>query len=82
VAYVHAMQNVNSLDPIKVRDALDTLDTMSFYGRLKFTPDRDAEAEYAGPIVAQIQKGKVELLYPESAATAKTIYPMTPWDKR
>jgi|GEM_PF-1253777 len=82
VAYVHAIQNADSLDPIKVRDALDALDTMSFYGRLKFTPDGDAEAEYAGPIVAQVKEGKMELIYPESAATTKTVYPMTPWGKR
>jgi len=82
VAFVHAMQNANSLDPIKVRDALDTLDVMSFYGRLKFTPDGDADAAFAGPIVAQIHNQKVELVYPESAQTIKLQYPMTPWNKR
>lgn len=82
VAYVHAMQNANSINPIKVRDALDALDVMTFYGHLKFTSDGDAEAEYAGPLVAQLQKGKIEIIHPPAAATADLIYPMTQWGSR
>jgi branched-chain amino acid transport system substrate-binding protein len=82
VAYVHAIQNANSLDPVKVRNALAALDVMTFYGRLKFTQDGDAVAELLGPIVIQVQKGKVEMLYPPEAATAEVIFPMTPWEKR
>jgi branched-chain amino acid transport system substrate-binding protein len=80
-AYVHAIQNADSLDPVKVRDALAALDVMSFYGRLKFTPDGDAVAEYLGPLVAQVQDLKIELLYPAAAATSKLVFPMRPWDK-
>ena len=82
VAYVHAMQKANSLDPIKVRDALDKLDVISFYGRLKFTPDGDANAKFGGPMLAQVHKGNVEILHPPGAATAKVIFPMTPWGDR
>ena len=82
VAFVHAMQNANSLDPIKVRDALDALDVISFYGRLKFTPDGDANATFGGPLLAQVQKGEIEILHPPVAATAETIFPMTPWGAR
>lgn len=82
VAYVHAFENAGSLDSQKVRDALSKLDVMSFYGRLKFTADGDAEAAYAGPMVAQVQKGKVEFLYPEAAATAELAFPMKPWKER
>ncbi len=82
VAFVHAIQNASSLDPIKVRDALDALDVMSFYGRLRFTPDGDANAKYGGPMLAQLQKGKIEILYPPPAATSEITFPMTLWGKR
>ncbi len=82
VAYVHAIQTADSLDPIKVRDALAALDVTSFYGQLKFTPEGDGIAENLGPIVAQIQNLKIELLYPKSAATSELIFPMTALDKR
>jgi branched-chain amino acid transport system substrate-binding protein len=82
VAYVHAIENAGSLDPVKVRDALASLDVMTFYGHIKFTPQGDGVAEYLGPIVAQVQNLKIELLYPPSAANSKLIFPMTPWDKR
>ena len=81
-AYVHAIQAADSLNPAKVRDALAALDVMSFYGHLKFTPDGDGIAEYLGPIVAQVQNLKIELLYPKAASTSELIFPMTPWDKR
>jgi branched-chain amino acid transport system substrate-binding protein len=81
-AYVHAIQAADSLEPAKIRDALAALDVMSFYGHLKFTPDGDGIAEYLGPIVAQVQNLKIELLYPKAAATSELIFPMTPWDKR
>lgn len=82
VAYVHAIQNADSLDPIKVRDALASLDVMTFYGHIKFTPQGDGVAEYLGPLVAQVQNLKMALLYPKAAATSKLVFPMTPWDKR
>lgn len=82
VAYVHAFEKAGTLDTTKVRDALAQLDVMSFYGRLKFTPDGDAEAAFAGPLVAQVQKGRIELLYPEAAATSELVFPMTPWKER
>ncbi len=81
-AYVHAIQAADSLDPAKVRDALAALDVMSFYGHLKFTPDGDGIAESLGPIVAQVQNLKIELLYPKAASTSELIFPMTPWEKR
>jgi branched-chain amino acid transport system substrate-binding protein len=82
VAYVHAIQKADSLDPKKVRDALAALDVMSFYGRLKFAPEGDGVAEYLGPVVSQVQNLKMELLYPSEAATSKIVFPMTPWEKR
>ena len=82
VAYVHAIQNADSLDSQKVRNALDALDVNTFYGRVKFTPDGDGVAEFLGPIVSQVRNLKIEHLYPPGAATAEIIFPFTPWEKR
>jgi branched-chain amino acid transport system substrate-binding protein len=82
VAYVHAFKNADSLEPVKVRDALDKLDVMTFYGRVKFTEDGDMATDAAGTMVGQVQDGEVELVYPPVAATADPIYPFTPWNER
>src|ERR671935_245698 len=36
IAYQHAIEKAGSLDPQAVRDALASLDIMTFYGQIKF----------------------------------------------
>ncbi|HZS83332.1 MAG TPA: amino acid ABC transporter substrate-binding protein [Stellaceae bacterium] len=82
VTYILAMQDAKSTEPAKVRDALAKADYETFYGRIKFTPDGDGDPLLMGPSMAQVQKGKLELVFPENARTAPTIYPVPPWDKK
>jgi branched-chain amino acid transport system substrate-binding protein len=82
ITYIAAMQRAGSLDPAKVRDALAATDLDTLYGHIKFTPDGDGDPVLLGPWMAQVQKGDVEVLAPESARTAPTVYPTLPWSQR
>jgi branched-chain amino acid transport system substrate-binding protein len=81
VAYQKAIEKAGSVDPTKVRDALATLDAMTFYGRVKF--DARGVNVYKPMAVEQYQPdGKKYTVWPGDVAEKAAMYPMPPWDKR
>jgi branched-chain amino acid transport system substrate-binding protein len=80
--YVMAMQAAKSTKPEPVRDALAAADFETFYARIKFTPDGDGDAISLGGMIGQVQKGKLETVFPEAAKSAAAIYPAPAWDKK
>jgi branched-chain amino acid transport system substrate-binding protein len=82
VSYVKAMQDVGSVNPEKVRDALAVLDYESMYGRVKFTLDGDGDPVLMGPAIGQIQKGDLEVVFPEKIGTTTLVFPNPSWSSR
>ena len=82
VSYVKAMQDVGSVNPEKVRDALAVLDYESMYGRVKFTLDGDGDPVLMGPAIGQIQKSDLEVVFPEKIGTAMLVFPNPSWSSR
>lgn len=80
LAFEYAMQKAGSLDPEKVRDALASLDVMTFYGKLKF--DSRGLNIYKPMVVNQIQKEQLVTVWPPAVANAKPMYPTPPWSNR
>jgi len=80
--FIEAMQRAKSLEPTRVRDALAAIDVETQYGHIKFTADGDGDPVLLGPWIAQVMKGELEVVSPESARTAATIYPAPPWSQR
>lgn len=80
--YVLAMQAAKSVKPEAVRDALAAADYETFYSRIKFTPEGDGDEILMGGMIGQVQKGKLEIVYPKDASSAAAIYPAPPWDKK
>ena len=35
-----------------------------------------------GSMIGQVQKGKLEIVFPEAARSAQAIYPVPAWDKK
>jgi branched-chain amino acid transport system substrate-binding protein len=58
-----AIENADSIDPKKVRDALAGLDTTTFYGRIKF--GATGQITSLDPPVFQIQGGKPVVIFPD-----------------
>ncbi|HET9716283.1 MAG TPA: amino acid ABC transporter substrate-binding protein [Pseudolabrys sp.] len=58
-----AIEKADSIDPKKVRDALASLDTTTFYGRIKF--GATGQITSLDPPVFQIQGGKPVVLFPD-----------------
>ena len=75
LALVLAAQKAGSTQPDAVRDALAALDTMSFFGRIKF--NSVGQNVYKPMSVIQIQKGKAMTVWPKDAAQAQMIWPAT-----
>jgi branched-chain amino acid transport system substrate-binding protein len=82
LTYVMAMQAAKSTQPDTVRDALSSADFETFYGRIKFTPQGDGDEIIMGGMVAQVQQGKLAIVFPEQAKTGSVIYPAPGWDKK
>jgi branched-chain amino acid transport system substrate-binding protein len=80
LAFQYALQDAGSLDPEKVRDALQKLDVTTFYGILKF--DSRGLNVYKPMVVNQIQNGKLVTVWPRGLAQAAPRYPAPPWGKR
>jgi len=75
LALVLAVEKAGSTDPDKVRDALAALDTPSFFGPIKFTPEGMNVTKQMA--VIQIQNGKAVPVWPADSAEAPLKWPAT-----
>lgn len=76
-----AMQKAGTIsDAAKVREALLTLETETFFGKVKFDERGVNVAGSSG--VVQIQNGKLVVTYPTQIQQKAPIYPMPGWDQR
>jgi branched-chain amino acid transport system substrate-binding protein len=80
LAFQKAIENAGSLDPSKVRDALASLDVMTFFGQIKF--DSRGINIYKPMVVEQIQNGTHYTVFPASVANGAPQYPTPPWSSR
>jgi branched-chain amino acid transport system substrate-binding protein len=80
LALQRAIENSQSLDPKKVRDALAALDVMTFFGQVKF--DSRGLNIYKPMVVEQIQSGAHHTVFPPEVADAQPKYPTPAWDQR
>jgi branched-chain amino acid transport system substrate-binding protein len=67
--YHHAFQKAGSIDPGKVRDAIEKTDIMTLYGPVKF--NKLGENIGKSMSVVQVQDGKTVVVYPLNEAEAK-----------
>src|ERR1700682_2795444 len=80
LALQRAIENAQSLDPNKVRDALAALDVTTFARQIKF--DSRGINIYKPMVVEQIQAGVHHTVYPADVADAQPKYPTPAWDLR
>ena len=73
MVYADAISRANSFDTEKVRDALASTDTQTFYGNIKFAPTGQNIAKPM--ILRQVQNGKYRLVAPTAWANSKLNYP-------
>lgn len=64
-----AIEKAGTLEPAKVRDALAALDTMTFFGRIKFGPT--GQISSLDPPVFQLQGGKPVVIFPDYVKQAE-----------
>ncbi len=74
LAYVKAVENINSVDPDAVRAALGKLKFMSFYGGWD-VDDTGMQIGHSMIDMQWQQDGKRVIVWPLEAATGKLIYP-------
>ena len=80
LALQRAIENAGSLNPDKVRDALASLDVITFFGQIKF--DSRGINTFKPMVVEQIQNGQHHTVWPNDVADAKPLYPTPTWDQR
>ncbi len=75
LAYVKAIELAGTTDVDRVRDAMDRLHFVPFYGEWKIDPETGKQVGHK-MILIQWQKGRKEIVWPEEAQTARPCYPM------
>ena len=75
LALVMAIETAKSTQPDQVRNALANLNTLSFFGRIRF--DSTGQNTFKPMSVVQIQNGKAVTVWPRLNAEAKFIWPGT-----
>lgn len=75
-----AIEKAGSVDPEKVREALSSLDIMTFYGPVKFSSN--GQMAKLDPPVMQILGGKHVPLHPKDIKQKDIVYPIPAWNKR
>ena len=80
LALQRAIENAGSVNPDKVRDALASLDVMTFFGQIKF--DSRGVNVTKPMVVEQVQDGKHHTVWPADVADAKPQYPTPSWSSR
>ena len=68
-----AIEKAGSLETDKVRAALQAYDGVTFWGPTKW--DATGQNMAGGAVTFQIQKGVIQTVWPEAAASAKVMYP-------
>ena len=81
-SYVIAMQMAKSTKSEPVREALAAADFDTQYAHIKFTPEGDGDPLNLGGMIGQVQKGKLETVFPEKAKSANAVYPAPEWNKK
>jgi branched-chain amino acid transport system substrate-binding protein len=84
-AYIVAdvLKRAKSLSREAIREALATTNLMTIYGPVTFKSYGDFKQQVQLPtLVLQVQKKKFEVVYPQSAATAKYVFPVPKWSDR
>ena len=80
VVFQKAIEKANSLDPVKVRDAMAALNFNSFFGPIKFGP---VGQNIALPgIVLQIKDNDWLIVRPKEMMDSELIYPVPVWGTR
>jgi branched-chain amino acid transport system substrate-binding protein len=80
LALQRAIENAGSTKPDRVRDSLQALDVMTFFGQIKF--DSRGINTFKPMVVEQIQNGTHHTVFPPEVADAKPQYPAPAWDQR
>jgi branched-chain amino acid transport system substrate-binding protein len=77
---VEAVRRARSLDGVKVRDAISTMDHNTVFGR--FRVDRDGVQLGHKNLMFQWQDGKRAIVWPEELAPSQPRFPTPPWSQR
>ncbi|MFN2459227.1 MAG: amino acid ABC transporter substrate-binding protein [Candidatus Velthaea sp.] len=77
LAFQYALQRARTLDRVAVRDALASLDVVTFFGLLKF--DSRGVDVFKPMVVNQIQGNRLLTIYPYRLSDAKPVYPAPAW---
>ncbi|MCE4604780.1 MAG: amino acid ABC transporter substrate-binding protein [Aeropyrum sp.] len=70
-----AIEKAGSLDPEKVREAMNDLALYTFYGKLKIDPETGLQVGH-DMVVGQWQNGKKVIVWPREASEADPLYPL------
>jgi branched-chain amino acid transport system substrate-binding protein len=75
-----AIEEAGSLETADIRDALNDMDIVTFYGPIEFD---ETGKNIAKPMATiQIQDGEILVIAPAEAAVADVIWPAPAWDER
>jgi branched-chain amino acid transport system substrate-binding protein len=81
LSYAKAIEKAQSLDPEKVREAMNDLEFMCLYGVWKIDPETGKQVGHE-MVIIQWQGGEKKIIWPKEAANSDPCYPLPTWDEK
>ncbi len=81
LSYAYAIEKAQSLDPEKVREAMNDIEFMTLYGVWKIDPETGKQIGHE-MVIIQWQGGTKKIIWPEAAANADPYYPIPTWEEK
>jgi len=76
-----AIEKAQSLDSLAVRNALNNMKIMTFYGPFQIDPTTGMQIAHK-EILGQWQQGKYVTIWPPEIAKSKPVFPIPTWDEK
>ncbi len=81
LSYAYAIEKAQSLEPEKVREAMNNIEFMSLYGVWKIDPETGKQIGH-DMVIIQWQGGTKKIIWPEAAANSDPYYPIPTWEEK
>ncbi|WP_456478381.1 amino acid ABC transporter substrate-binding protein [Geoglobus ahangari] len=81
LSYAYAIEKAQSLDPDKVREAMNDIEFMCLYGLWKIDPETGKQVGHE-MVIIQWQGGTKKIIWPPEAANAEPYYPIPTWEEK
>jgi len=81
LSYAYAIEKAKSIKPEDVREIMNNIEFMTFFGMWKIDPDTGKQIGH-DMVIIQWQGGEKKIIWPQEAANSEPYYPIPTWEEK